>query len=794
MRRSDSRPTSLREDWALLLLVTLTPLALSLSGLGEYGLFDPWETHYGEVAREMNETGNYIDPLWGSPWDVEGVKRERELFYSKPPLTMWMMAAGMKLFGHGALGVRALFPLLGALALGAVYFVTARLASRRAGLLAAALLALSPSFTIVTHQAVTDSPLVSLVTLSAMALAMAMFGSRDGERASGALRLSLLSLASLTLLGQLCAAWGMDRSPDAVTPLLERLPDPQHPSLSDLYRASSLYLRDLWSVGRGKGWVLVTLLAPSVAWALSRVRSITSRRQAYFALFYLLAGLTVIAKGWLGWAPVGGALALYLISSGEWRWLRVARPFWGLALVLLSGHIWVVAMLGGHPGWYTRFVIHDHINRLFAGVHSTDDGGLEYFVQWVGYGLFPIIALLPAALGRALARVRGTNANEPWDAARGYERLLLGWAAFSFVMMSASSTKFHHYIFPALPPMVILCALWLDARLSAPPQRSWRRLSAALVAAATLAWVGGDLTRTPAAPSQGSQGWVNLFTYKYDRDWPAPPSAEELTALTREAVGQAWQSSLSFPTRLQEQARSSKPLRETLAKEQQSEELSAPIRRALLVALLALLLLAARAAPLRALGATALLASALMTHLFLSKTYLPKIAPLWSQWELWDAYYEGCTPVTSPAMSPRERAAALGAHARQLHALAGRVPDDLSSPARRLCVEPAVAFRMNWRGETFYTGNTVTPVLYGKDLKVFLTQRGVWERWKPGADFYIFTERKRIKSELDPHLPVYLRGRYEEVFGEGRHFVLLKVSGPAPLAGANSTGEANTHE
>lgn len=778
MPRSDHRPTSLREDWALLLLVTLTPLALSLSGLGDYGLFDPWETHYGEVAREMNETGNYIDPHWGSPWDVEGVKRERERFYSKPPLTMWMMAAGMKLFGHGALGVRALFPLLGALALGAVYAVTARLATRRAGLLAAGLLALSPSFTVVTHQAVTDSPLVSLVTLSAMALAMALFGARDGERASGALRLSVLSLAALALGGQLWAVWPMDRSPDAVTPLLERAPLGLSAPLAELAGAVAGYVGDLWRVGRGKGWVLVAAVAPLAAWALARAWRITSRRQAYFALFYLLAGLTVVAKGWLGWAPVGGALALYLLSTGEWGWLRVARPGWGLALVLLSGHIWALAMLGGHhPGWYARFVMHDHVSRLLSGVHSTDDGGLEYFVQWIGYGLFPTVALLPAALGRALGRARGAGQGPKEPAVLGYERLLLGWALCSFVVVSASSTKFHHYILPALPPLVALCALWLDAHLRAPRLSGLAR-GGLLLAAVTLLWVGGDLTRPSAAPAQGAQGWVNLFTYKYDRDWPTPTTRDERDGLAREAVGRAWLSSLSAPLDLASQARAHKPLRDALARDAWTEELTAPVARALAVALLALLLLSCSAAPLRALGAAALLASALLTHVFLSKTYLPKIAPLWSQWELWDHYYGRCTPVLRPTQSPREREEALAAHARQLHALAGRVPEDLHSPARRLCVEPAVAFRMNWRGETFHTGNTVTPLLYGKDLKVFLTQRGVWERWKPGADFYIFTERKRIKSELDPHLPPYLRGRYEEVFGEGRHFVLLKVSGP----------------
>ena len=63
------KPLRLRHDRAMILgLLTFFAL-LYLPGLGSYGLFDPWETHYGEVARNMVESSNYIDPLWGAAWD-----------------------------------------------------------------------------------------------------------------------------------------------------------------------------------------------------------------------------------------------------------------------------------------------------------------------------------------------------------------------------------------------------------------------------------------------------------------------------------------------------------------------------------------------------------------------------------------------------------------------------------------------------------------------------------------------------------------------------------------------------
>src|SRR4029079_11194875 len=60
---------------------------------GNYGMWDPWETHYGEVARQMLQRHDFISQWWpGSPQD-------RVEFWSKPVLTFWLMAISMKLFG-----------------------------------------------------------------------------------------------------------------------------------------------------------------------------------------------------------------------------------------------------------------------------------------------------------------------------------------------------------------------------------------------------------------------------------------------------------------------------------------------------------------------------------------------------------------------------------------------------------------------------------------------------------------------------------------------------------------------
>ena len=37
---------------------------LILPFLGTIGFYDPWETHYGEVARQMVVRDDYLYPFW----------------------------------------------------------------------------------------------------------------------------------------------------------------------------------------------------------------------------------------------------------------------------------------------------------------------------------------------------------------------------------------------------------------------------------------------------------------------------------------------------------------------------------------------------------------------------------------------------------------------------------------------------------------------------------------------------------------------------------------------------------
>ncbi len=108
---------------------------LYLPGLGRPALWEPDEGRYGEIAREMVISGDYVTP-----------RDDFELYFEKPPLVYWAEAGAIQIFGVNEFAVRlpaALF------SIGQVV-VTAALAEAmlgaQAGLFAAIVLALSPLF------------------------------------------------------------------------------------------------------------------------------------------------------------------------------------------------------------------------------------------------------------------------------------------------------------------------------------------------------------------------------------------------------------------------------------------------------------------------------------------------------------------------------------------------------------------------------------------------------------------------------------------------------------------------
>ena len=182
-----------------LVAILIATIVLRLSSLGLYPLMDTTEARYGEMARKMVETGQWLQPQfdYGVP------------FWGKPPLSFWASAVGMKVFGINEFGARIapfVCTLLIALCMAAWRFRD----HARQQATAAAVVFLTCAIGYVSAGSVmTDAYLTLGVTLAMVAFRRAMAVDCGNRRLYGylfflGLAIGLLSKGPLTLV--LCGA------------------------------------------------------------------------------------------------------------------------------------------------------------------------------------------------------------------------------------------------------------------------------------------------------------------------------------------------------------------------------------------------------------------------------------------------------------------------------------------------------------------------------------------------------------------------------------------------------------
>ncbi len=689
-RRSPTLPFVDREllgDWHIRLSLAVLALLIFFPGIGAFGLWDPWEVHYGEVGRQMIERGDWISPWWGSHWRAPDKTPEGEYFFSKPVLLLWMMGIGMQVFGFSEIGVRFGVASVAFLGVLSAYFAGSRIWNVRVGLLMAGTLLTSPFYFMLGRQAQTDMPFVGPMTVALCFFMAGAFG-RDRDRTVDRLTwYGFLALLALLVVPQLHTItvgqldWEWNRSwrtlPEAVI---------------------------TWGPTQ-----LAIYLAMLGTFLVTTVRSANrTRGQVYFFVFYVFVGLATMGKGILGFALPGAIIATYLITTREWSLLARAEIPRGVLLALCVGFPWYGAMFARHGGiggpFWNRFIIHDHFKRLSSGVHQTDSGSFEHFIKWLGYGLFPWGAFIPGVLARAMS---GDATGTQTDAQRARHFLFI-WFCIAFTLFTLSSTKFHHYIFPVVPAVAMLAATFLDDVLECrvKPATWWPLWLASI---ALFALVGYDL-------ANDAQHLKNMFTYRYDREWPAEWTPAMLPAL----------------------------------------------RAFVAVGAVGMVLVGLQRIPRAvAAGVVVLALNGVGLAVWTLNVYMPIVAESWSQKGLWDAYYERCTRIEPP-------------------------PGTSWIKADRYCMESAISYKLNWRGETFYTQNEVLPIRDDDEWRYFLDVNG-------DRCFYAIMEHSRIGAFRNA-LPAPQRPSVQTVFDGNIKFALVSANCPPesePAAPAERTAEGS---
>lgn len=619
--------SAVRSERLATAIVLVLGALLFLPRLGSMGLWDPWETHYGEVAREMIVRDDYVYPHWESAY-----------FFSKPPLPMWLMAGGMLLFGveqspiGAPLGtwaewsVRLPFAFIAIASLWAVYWVGAQLRDRATGILSALVLAGSAQFIFIGKQSMVDMPLVGFLTIGLALFCAAVFDP-DAERPQGEEgEKGSTGPAPPPMALRVGAAAGV---------LLGTLPQ------------FVLILRELDSLG-GIAAMLgaVGLALGFAAWLYFRA----SKSACYLSGFYVLAGLATLAKGPAALYVLGPLVLFYILFTFDWRILLRCWLIPGGILFLLVAAPWfvVLSLFEGRDDegktFVARFWIHDTFNRLSRGVHG-DRPTFGYYIEQLAYGMWPWSALAPFAIGLA-SRARKEHLG---DHRRRLLTFVLLWAVWSYVAFSISKTGFHHYVFPAVPALAILIGYWLRWVADAPERRLAGVIAIPIIALFAVAT--RDLITDP-------QHLSNLFTYKYDRAYPREvrrEAASFLAALAGLGAAGFLVSSAFFK----------------------------------------------RAHAMLVFGGVGVLFAAWISHY-----HFNMLAQHWSQAHMFKTYFE-----------------------------------------EKRGDEPIYAYQLNWRGETFYSRNTVIQV---KESGANERMRALVDR--PGREFIVVEQSRfqTLKNVLSP--------------------------------------------
>ncbi|MBT4879613.1 MAG: glycosyltransferase family 39 protein [Alphaproteobacteria bacterium] len=123
--------------------------------LGAYGLLNNNEGLYGEIAREMLESGSYIIPTLNYVPYIE-----------KPPLLYWLIAISYKIFGVNEFAARLIPALSGAAICGSIFVFARRLKMIDVGGFAAVIMATSLGYIIFSRMVFFDGLLTAFLSLS----------------------------------------------------------------------------------------------------------------------------------------------------------------------------------------------------------------------------------------------------------------------------------------------------------------------------------------------------------------------------------------------------------------------------------------------------------------------------------------------------------------------------------------------------------------------------------------------------------------------------------------------------
>jgi 4-amino-4-deoxy-L-arabinose transferase-like glycosyltransferase len=159
----DSRQPSSNAPAPNAVLASAAPAAIAalifFFNLWRYGLWEPDEARYAEIAREMVSGGSLVVP-----------HLNYVIYVEKPPLLYWLTSLSFAIFGVNEFAARLFVALFGVLGVWGTAWFAARCFGKWHALVAGGILATIPLYSTMAQVLTTDMMLTTLVTIANFAL------------------------------------------------------------------------------------------------------------------------------------------------------------------------------------------------------------------------------------------------------------------------------------------------------------------------------------------------------------------------------------------------------------------------------------------------------------------------------------------------------------------------------------------------------------------------------------------------------------------------------------------------
>ena len=191
--------------------------------------------------------------------------------------------------------------------------------------------------------------------------------------------------------------------------------------------------------------------------------------------FYLFAGLSLLAKGLVGFVIIFGVIAVYYAIRRERPNGRFLQSLlWGLPLALIVAGVWYGPIIARH-GWrfIDQFIIQHHFARFVTG---------KYHHPGPIYFYLPVLIVLSLPWAFVLVASMFSSRRWRWRGASALDRarvFCLVWLVVPVLFFSFSSSKLVAYVLPVLPAISFLVGERIDCFIKAERGHKVLRLTGA---------------------------------------------------------------------------------------------------------------------------------------------------------------------------------------------------------------------------------------------------------------------------------------------------------------------------